>query len=59
MGSAVGNMRLKRNAQSVPRMGKMTAYTERGSMRGGPGGKSLNTKRTHFGIIPTLTAEIK
>jgi len=39
-------------------MGKMTAYTERGSMKGG-GGQTLNTKRTHFGIIPTLTAEIK
>jgi len=51
-------MKLKRNAHSLPRMGKMTAYTERGSMKGG-GGQTLNTKRTHFGIIPTLTAEIK
>ena len=48
----------QRHAQSVPRIGKNIAFTERGSIKGALS-RRLNNKRSQFGIIPTLTSEIK
>jgi len=56
-GAKTAQNKLKRNANSVPRMGG-TSYTTR---RGGStkrNGEMLSTKNT-FGIIPTLTTEMK
>ena len=56
-GAKTAQNKMKRNANSVPRMGG-TSYTSRrfASTKKNDGG--LSTKNT-FGIIPTLTAEMK